>query len=117
MIVRYALLDGGETGPEQRAYTLNIGVGGAFIATSDPPPPGTQLVLGLALPQSGREIEAAGEVRWIADAEDDPIHGMGVRFHGLAEEELLALNDYFASLTPTVEHDAPDDLRASPPDA
>jgi uncharacterized protein (TIGR02266 family) len=103
--IRYAVLEGDDAGREQSAHTVNIGVGGAFVATPDPLPPGTRLVLGITLPGSGREIEAAGEVRWIADGDDDEIHGMGVRFHGLAEDELQLLNDYFASLTSTLEHD------------
>ncbi len=110
--VRFAVIDGTETGPAQFAETLNIGVGGAFIATDDPLPPGTRLVLGITVPAAGREreIEALGDVRWIADAEDDAVHGMGVRFHGLAEDELEILNGYFASLTPTVDYDEADGI-------
>ena len=30
---------------------------------------------------------------------------MGVRFHGLDAAQTEILNDYFASLTPTLDHD------------
>ena len=32
-------------------------------------------------------------------------HGMGVKFAGLDVEQLMALNEYFASLTSTMDHD------------
>src|SRR5207253_10365590 len=96
--IRYAPLDGETLGPEHAAATANIGVGGAFIETPDPPPPGTTLVIGVTVPTSGREIEALAEVRWIADSDEDTMIGMGVRFHGLDEDELEVLNDYFATL-------------------
>lgn len=103
--IRYAVVDGAELGPEQTAFTENIGVGGAFIVSDDPLPAGTTLVFGVTVPGSGREVEMLGEVRWIADGDDEPVPGMGVRFHGLDEDELLVLNDYFATITPSLDHD------------
>jgi uncharacterized protein (TIGR02266 family) len=98
----------GPLSDEQRAYTKNIGVGGAFIITPDPPPPGTLLHVALQVPASPRPLEVRGEVRWIVDDshEDDPReHGMGVKFGGLDVDQLMALNEYFASLTSTMDHD------------
>jgi uncharacterized protein (TIGR02266 family) len=105
--VRYSVLDGdGETrGPVESAFTVNIGVGGAFIASEDPPAPGSVLVLSLSVPPLGRTIELRGDVRWIADGDDDDVHGMGVRFQLLDEDRLQVLNEYFASLTATVDID------------
>ncbi len=106
--VRYRVIDAGEPGEEQRAFTKNIGVGGAFILTPDPPAPGTDLTIALVVPQARHPIEVAGEVRWIIDGKhDEPEreHGMGVKFNGLDVDQLLALNEYFASLTATVDHD------------
>ncbi len=79
----------------QRAYTRNIGVGGAFVVTEAPPRPGTALTLMIHVPTATDPIEVAGEVRW---AGADP-PGMGVKFGGLGVEEVLQLNEYFASLT------------------
>ncbi|MSP59533.1 MAG: PilZ domain-containing protein [Myxococcales bacterium] len=106
--VRYRSVDAHGSGPEQVAETHNIGIGGAFVVTPDPEPPGTILAVVITVPFSGRSISVRGEVRWIADGDDDPLHGMGVRFLGLQPDEVLALNDYFASLTETLDHDGVD---------
>ena len=44
---------------EQRAYTKNIGVGGAFIITPDPPPPGAALQIALQVPAASRADRGA----------------------------------------------------------
>lgn len=106
--VRYRVVERGEAGPELRAFTKNIGVGGAFIMTEDPAPPGAALQIDLTVPQAVKTIEVQAEVRWIIDGKhDEPKaeHGMGVKFNGLDVEQLLALNEYFASLTSTVDID------------
>jgi uncharacterized protein (TIGR02266 family) len=97
MPVRYRSVGEGETGSEQRSFTRNIGVGGAFIETPDPAPPGTHLAVTLAL-ENGPTIEVAAEVRWIVDGEFDAVHGMGVKFSGLDAEQSHTLNNYFATL-------------------
>ncbi len=96
--VRYQV-SGGE---EVSAHTKNIGVGGAFIVVADPPKVGTHLRLWIEMPNTGSALEVRAEVRWIASS---PEPGMGVRFAGLDVDQLLALNEYFASLTATVDHD------------
>ena len=115
--VRYRILEGGQLGDEQRAFTKNIGVGGAFIMTTHPPPPGTALQIALNVPAASRALEVRGDVRWViadADAEPDeenaPVaaddeRGMGVKFAGLDVDQLMALNEYFGSLTSTMDHD------------
>ena len=106
--VRYRVIEHGQLSEEQRAYTKNIGIGGAFIITPDPSPPGTSLQIALQVPAASRTIEVRGEVRWIIDGKhDEPEseHGMGVKFGGLDVEQLMALNEYFASLTSTMDHD------------
>ena len=108
--VRFALADDDDLAPEaleatEAAFTVNIGVGGAFVVTEDPLPPGSRLVLHFTVPPVNRRVAIHGEVRWIADGEEDELHGMGVKFHGLAGDELRALNEYFASLSSTLDHD------------
>jgi hypothetical protein len=107
--VRYQIVekDGGEPA-EHLAFTKNIGVGGAFILTPDPPAPGSMLQIAVNVPAARSPIEVSAEVRWIIDGKhDEPEreHGMGVKFNGLDVDQLLALNDYFGSLTDTVDHD------------
>lgn len=108
MEVRYRVVEHAQLSDEQRAYTKNIGVGGAFIITPDPPPPGAVLQIALQVPAAARLIEVRAEVRWIVDGshdEPDREHGMGVKFAGLDVDQLMALNEYFASLTSTMDHD------------
>jgi uncharacterized protein (TIGR02266 family) len=106
--VRYRMVDGEESSQEHLAFTKNIGVGGAFILTPDPPPAGTELQVSLVVPAAKLPVEVEAEVRWIVDGKhDEPEreHGMGVKFNGLDVDQLLALNEYFASLTATVDID------------
>jgi hypothetical protein len=106
--LHYRVVDAEDVGPEQVAYTRNIGIGGAFIVTADPAPPGSRISVELGVPVAGaapRNIAVRGEVRWIVDGEDDPVHGMGVKFTGLAVDEVIALNDYFGSITETADID------------
>jgi uncharacterized protein (TIGR02266 family) len=88
---------GAESGAGTLAHTRNIGVGGAFIVTATPPQPGTHLILTLHVPTPAKKIEVKAEVRWTSSV--DGATGMGVKFYGLDVEELLQLNEYFASLT------------------
>ncbi|MFH0903511.1 MAG: PilZ domain-containing protein [Pseudomonadota bacterium] len=85
--------------PPVKAYTRNIGIGGAFIVTPTPPPPGTTLVLSLGVATSPQPIEVKGEVRWQTVSEQPSQCGMGVKFYGLEVEQLVKLSEYFASLT------------------
>jgi len=102
--VTYRIFSHGEAGPDLEATTRNIGVGGAFIETPDPAPPGTSLVVVLTL-EGGQRIEVSAEVRWIVDGDLDQVHGMGVKFLGLGPDELRTLNDYFASLPQAADLD------------
>lgn len=79
-----------------RTATKNIGLGGAFVVTREPPPVGTPLELALHLPSVPEPLEVKAEVRWFTLAGEVP--GMGVKFHGLQVEEVLTLNEYFGSL-------------------
>ena len=105
--VRWRVLTEHEEGPEQTAVTRNIGIGGAFIITADPAPAGTRLRVSFEVPPSARTVAVKAEVRWISDGDDDPQHGMGVKFSGLAVEDVVALNDYFATITETADYEEP----------
>lgn len=87
-------------GAPVKAHTMNIGVGGAFVVTPAPPTPGTVVALTLIVPGAGgapAPIDVNAEVRWTSS--DPEATGMGVKFQGLEVEQLLQLNEYFASLT------------------
>jgi len=78
------------------AETRNIGVGGAYIATSEVQEVGTPLTVELTLPTSDRKFTLPSIVRWSSAAEPA---GMGIQFVGVDVDILLELNDYFATLT------------------
>ena len=94
--VHYRTVSHGELGPAIAAVTRNIGVGGAFIDTADPCPPGTRLQV--TLPGDGTPLVVDAEVRWIVDGELDPSHGMGLKFLGLESEALHALHERLTAL-------------------
>ena len=79
------------------AETRNIGVGGAFIASSTVQAVGTTLVVELSLPTTDRVFTLPAVVRWSAPDGS----GMGVQFVNVDVDILLELNDYFATLTGT----------------
>jgi uncharacterized protein (TIGR02266 family) len=88
-------------GDAVEAYTHDIGVGGAYIATARPLPVGCSLELEIDVPGPSAPIGLRAEVRWVANADRmlagrEP--GMGVKFASLDVEALLALSDFFASL-------------------
>ena len=78
------------------AETRNIGVGGAYITTSQVQEVGTPLTVQLSLPTSDRVFTLPSIVRWSSAAEPA---GMGIQFVGVDVDILLELNDYFSSLS------------------
>jgi hypothetical protein len=77
------------------AETRNIGIGGAFIASSEAQQVGTSLTVELTLPTTDQVFTLPAIVRWAR-----PREGMGIQFVGVDVDILLELNDYFSSLTP-----------------
>jgi hypothetical protein len=75
------------------ADTRDIGVGGAFIVTTDVQAIGTTLTIDLTLPTTEQVFTLPAVVRWAAR------DGMGVQFVGVDVDVLLELNDYFATIT------------------
>lgn len=73
------------------AQTVDIGTGGAFIASPLVQSVGTPLTLELTLNEQMFTLPAV--VRWTKAG------GMGVQFVGVDVDVLLELNDYFATLT------------------
>lgn len=107
--VSYRAAASGDADALQRtaASTRNLGAGGAFVLCPEPLPVGTRVELTLHLPRPRRDIEVMAEVRWRVGAGDEPIGagddpggtGMGLKFVDLSVEDMMALQEYFASLT------------------
>jgi type IV pilus assembly protein PilZ len=82
-----------------RAETRNIGVGGAFVASTEPAPSGATVEIELEVPTCDKPLILRGQVRWAQGDGHGEDAGMGVQFQDLEIDVLLELNDYFASLT------------------
>lgn len=94
--IRFGVL--GEPGRTPRAAeTYDIGIGGAFICCADPPAVGARIAIEAWIVPKGPPLALRGEVRWVGASAERT--GMGVRFEALDVEALLALSEYFASLT------------------
>ena len=77
--------------------TRDISAGGVFVATYDPPPPGTVIELELALPTAPERFRITGIVRWVRDlsasCEGCP-PGSGIEWFNISEGALLAIERF-----------------------
>jgi uncharacterized protein (TIGR02266 family) len=83
---------------EGKAYgasTLNISLGGMFIATEQALPFGAKVQLKFRVPTQTEPIEVEGQVRWSGATDDSNGRGIGVRFEGLRARDVWALNKFF----------------------
>lgn len=100
--LQYHRVDGANTAAgtrEASAVTANIGVGGAFLLTRTPESVGTNLAIAVRVPDRPQDLLLEAEVRWILD---DPNHtgaGMGIKFGPLEVDALVALQNYFSTLS------------------
>jgi uncharacterized protein (TIGR02266 family) len=91
-------------GEQVTAETRNVGLGGVFVATLEPPSVGQRVSLHLSLPDWDESLVVAGEVRWVRGADDnrDPegIPGMGVKFVKPSLYVAAALDNFVRSHAP-----------------
>ena len=91
-------------GESVTAETRNIGLGGVFVATPEPPPVGHKISLQLALPQWDESLAVDGEVRWVRAGDDiglqDVVPGVGVKFVKLPLYVAAALDNFVRSHAP-----------------
>ena len=88
----------------------DVNLGGCFIRTHSPEPPGTLIVLRFTLPGDGREVhvEAIGRVCWIRREDNGP-PGMGVQ---LIELDTVTMDD-LASYIVGAPHSAQSAVKAA----
>lgn len=92
-------LDGGlkkEVDPEFSDILMaNLSLGGCFIKTRMPEPPGSMVMLRFALPgdTAGGVIKAVGRVCWVRSGAEGP-PGMGVQFVRIEDHDLAELKRY-----------------------
>lgn len=91
-------------GERLTAETRNIGLGGVFVATREPPPVGQRISLHLALPQWDEPLTVDGEVRWVRFGDDvgphDGVSGVGVKFVKPPLYVAAALDNFVRSHAP-----------------
>lgn len=77
----------------------NLSLGGCFIRTNVPEPPGAMVMLRFELPGSdgNASVRAVGRVCWVRDGSTGPA-GMGLQFTRVDDEDLLELSNYVAGL-------------------
>ncbi|UJR81607.1 Signal recognition particle receptor protein FtsY [Sandaracinus amylolyticus] len=68
----------------------DLSTGGLFVATGDPLPIGTELTLGLLLPD-GHRVVVDAVVSWVRGPHDGRAEGMGVRFLRVSREDAAAI--------------------------
>ncbi|AKF05793.1 TIGR02266 family protein [Sandaracinus amylolyticus] len=69
----------------------DLSTGGLFVATGDPLPIGTELTLGLLLPD-GHRVVVDAVVSWVRGPHDGRAEGMGVRFLRVSREDAAAIS-------------------------
>jgi uncharacterized protein (TIGR02266 family) len=75
------------------ATSVNISLGGLFVATDRRFRIGDLLNLHFTLPDQAQEIAVAGEVQWLYGRQGRTL-GMGLRFVGLPTEAALAIQEF-----------------------
>ena len=77
--------------------TRDISAGGVFVATYDPPPPGTVIELALSLPGVPERFRITGVVRWTRELRascDGCPPGSGIEWFNISEGALLAIERF-----------------------
>ncbi len=83
----------------------DLGRGGLFVATDDPLPVGTDVVLSFVLPD-GYRVRAEGCVAWVRAPRYRPNElpaGMGIRFEDLADRDAHAIS-FFLKIRPAFRY-------------
>jgi uncharacterized protein (TIGR02266 family) len=87
------------TSPEPlRAYTRDLGTGGAFVVTDARLERGERVRLTLSTPATWQPLHLDAEVSWWREAGEDGPGGVGMRFVGLDAEQAVALRGFVTAL-------------------
>jgi Tfp pilus assembly protein PilZ len=75
---------------EKAGRVSDLGMGGAFVETNDPPAVGVKVCLIFGTPTAWDPLELPAEVRWV---KHDRPSGFGVRFRALTPAQASALTE------------------------
>lgn len=84
---------------ETETLMVNLSMGGAFVKSEDPCPPGTPITLRFYLDETSAPLSVAAEVAWSrrpAQGNGEP--GMGVKFVQVGGDDHRRLREYLARL-------------------
>lgn len=78
---------------ERVGVTADLGLGGASIETSGPPPePGSALLLRFVEPSARETVELPANVRWVRSSTGASDSDFGVHFDALSQDKQSALH-------------------------
>ena len=109
LLIRAEYRDGAN---RREGYVTNLSLGGAFLATEEPPAPGRRITLGITLPWGLGNITVDAEVIWTAldsRGEGDTPAGVGLAFAAPSASTAESLRLYmqrFYSLAASIEERA-----------
>jgi uncharacterized protein (TIGR02266 family) len=83
---------------ETEVLMTNMSLGGAFVRTETPVPPGTPVTLRMYVPGQDVPLSVAGEVVWWRRPDQGGDPGMGVKFVQVAKGDLERMKKYLATL-------------------
>jgi uncharacterized protein (TIGR02266 family) len=83
--------------------TRNLSTGGVFVATYQPLPIGSHVVLTLTMPDG--DLVARGTVRWLRDASTGAPPGMGIAFESLYADEFQRIEAFCQVREPLLHDD------------
>ena len=83
---------------ETEMLMMNMSLGGAFVRTDQPVPPGQPVTLRIYLDESKQPVSVSGEVVWWRAPGQGKEPGMGVKFTQMAPKELSMFKEYLAGL-------------------
>jgi uncharacterized protein (TIGR02266 family) len=83
---------------ETEMLMMNMSLGGAFVRTDTPVPPGQPVMLRIYLDESSQPISIAGEVVWWRAPGQGKEPGMGVKFTQMSAAESARFKGFLAEL-------------------
>jgi len=83
---------------ETEMLMTNLSLGGAFVRTDEPAPPGSTVTLMFYLPTEDTPISVIGEVVWWRPSAEHGEPGMGVKFVQGRQEDFAKLKHYITLL-------------------
>jgi uncharacterized protein (TIGR02266 family) len=83
----------------QEQMLSDLSLGGCFIRTEMPEPPGAMVMVRFALPGAPEDesVKAVGRVCWTRDGTDGP-KGMGIQFVRVTDADLGRLRSYISGI-------------------